>query len=344
MATLSLLPSKDEEIEHLDRTGILKHGAQMPTFHAYAPIDKLELPLEGDDEPIALGRHQTFHLRDTWLPKALDAVRKDGLALSRVEAHHQLGIGKNMLAAVRFWALSTGLLVPAREKRDGRQIPLALTPVSQLVTSHDPYFEDPATLWVLHSLLGSRRGGAAAWYWYFNESDLAAASEDELARSFGVWLSRVQPNYRAAPMALRREISCLVRTYVSKAMDGGRNIAEDELVSPFTDLSLLSDDGGTVRLMIGPKANLPLEPFLFALQCFIQASGRTTASLDDLRWLPRSPGRLLGLDAPSLLSYLEQAEREGHLRLTMTAGLRNVSVAIEPALAPLERYYEHAAT
>lgn len=315
----------------------------MQTARTKVPSTDSLVPSNDEGDPIALGRHQTFHLRDSWLPKAMSAVRKDGFALSRPDAHHQLGVGKNMLAAVRFWALSTGLLRLAQDQREGRQVPLVLTPLAELVAVCDPYFEDPATLWILHTVLASQRGGAAAWYWYFNLSDLAAAPEDELASAFGGWLRRVQPTYEATSQAIRREISCLVRSYVSRALDGGRNVTEDELVSPFSELGLMSDDGSAVRLAIGPKANLPLEPFMFALQRFVRASDRSTISLDDLRWSPGSPGRLFGLDAPALLQYLEQAGREGRLQIAMTAGLRNVTVVREPTLASVGRYYEHAA-
>lgn len=60
---------------------------------------------------IGLGRHQTFHLRAGWLAKALRSLRDDAEALSGPESHHDLGVGKNMLEAIRFWVVAADLAV-----------------------------------------------------------------------------------------------------------------------------------------------------------------------------------------------------------------------------------------
>ncbi len=44
----------------------------------------------------AFARHETFHLRDGWLYKGMDSIRKDGSSLFTKDAHHNLGIGINM--------------------------------------------------------------------------------------------------------------------------------------------------------------------------------------------------------------------------------------------------------
>jgi hypothetical protein len=59
--------------------------------------------------------HETFPLRHLWLKKAYDQVacgkgwRSAKIALHRSEAIVTFGVGKNMVGAIRHWALTCGI-------------------------------------------------------------------------------------------------------------------------------------------------------------------------------------------------------------------------------------------
>ena len=53
--------------------------------------------------------HQTFALRAGWLKKGLDAIEDDPQIFTRDDALVVLGVGKNMVSAIRHWLLATGL-------------------------------------------------------------------------------------------------------------------------------------------------------------------------------------------------------------------------------------------
>jgi len=54
--------------------------------------------------------HESFPLRYAWLPKAYRALARDAASLSDDErAMVELGVGKNMVRAIRFWVLATGI-------------------------------------------------------------------------------------------------------------------------------------------------------------------------------------------------------------------------------------------
>lgn len=59
--------------------------------------------------------HETFPLRYGWLEKAFEAVDASGLNNSKIfsddAAIAHFGVGKNMVAAIRFWAQVAGVLV-----------------------------------------------------------------------------------------------------------------------------------------------------------------------------------------------------------------------------------------
>ena len=63
-------------------------------------------------------RHETFHIREGWLFKGMDAVRHDSTIFLSSDASERLGLGKNMVRALRFWMTATGL---AEEYRAGRR-------------------------------------------------------------------------------------------------------------------------------------------------------------------------------------------------------------------------------
>src|SRR3990172_6129188 len=124
-------------------------------------------------QPIAVARHDTFHIRDGWLLKGLNAIEEDPTALSRPDAQHGLGVGKNMVSSIRYWLQATGLAIPSEHRVDGRT-QLKWTTLARFIVERDPYLEDIATLWLLHLELSSARDVATFWYWAFNECDAVA--------------------------------------------------------------------------------------------------------------------------------------------------------------------------
>ena len=115
----------------------------------------------------AFTRHETFHLRQTWLSKGLSSIRDERVDFDKVGAHHNLGIGINMLKSLGYWMQATGLARFTKvQKGDG--YPFVLTDIGNLVAEHDPYIEDIGTLWAIQRELASNKQFAPLWYWLFN--------------------------------------------------------------------------------------------------------------------------------------------------------------------------------
>jgi hypothetical protein len=132
---------------------------------------------------LTLARHETFHIRDGWLTKGLDALADEPVALSVNGAHNHLGVGKNMLTAIRYWVQAAGLALPAGKRVGGRQ-PLRITKVGAIVAEFDHFFEDMASLWVAHIELASNQTLATLFYWAFNELETPAFRETDLCEGF----------------------------------------------------------------------------------------------------------------------------------------------------------------
>ncbi len=64
------------------------------------------MSLEQSALPVFAG-HQTFHPRFGWIKKGYDAVNVDPEVFNNPEAPLLLGVGKNMVEAIRFWGIAT---------------------------------------------------------------------------------------------------------------------------------------------------------------------------------------------------------------------------------------------
>ena len=53
---------------------------------------------------IFFARHETFHPRHGWLKKGFDAVQERSDIFATADAHLDLGVGKNMGQAIRYWS------------------------------------------------------------------------------------------------------------------------------------------------------------------------------------------------------------------------------------------------
>ena len=112
--------------------------------------------------------HETFPCRYTWLPKAVVALQKDPhLFKDMDEAMVILGVGKNMVRAIRFW-VEAAKVVEKQGKDD-----FVVTPLGQMLLGmegSDPYLEDMQTLWLVHWNFSTHREAPIfAWDFLMNQ-------------------------------------------------------------------------------------------------------------------------------------------------------------------------------
>lgn len=89
--------------------------------------------------------HETFICRNYWLKKGLDHVWS-GRSFNNL-AIKQLGVGKNMVGAIRFWSKAFGLAEFSEQNSKLAKY------IFQTRLGKDPYLEDIGTIWLLHYLL-----------------------------------------------------------------------------------------------------------------------------------------------------------------------------------------------
>ena len=301
---------------------------------------------ETDYQP-KLSGHETFPLRYGWLKKAFDAVsaaEKSGLDRSVFladDAIARFGVGKNMVASMRHWAVAAGVI----EESAGRTVP---TPLGNRVFSPgglDPYMENPTTAWLVHWQLCSNPL-KTTWFWAFNYYPSASFERGMLVKGLEK-LAKDQGWGRASSATIKKDVACFVRTYISQPPLGQAS-HEDTLESPLTEIGLIRPVGRRdgYRFVRGHKPTLGAGVFCYAVTHFwSQFSAARTLSYEALAYEPGSPGRVFLLDENALAVRLFEIEESsgGCYRWSETAGLKQLirknDVSNEEALGFIEADY-----
>ena len=105
--------------------------------------------------------HESFQCRQLWLKKGYDFI-KQGRKFTEEDAVVVLGVGKNMVAGINYWMKAFGIL-----DKDGNITEFA-DYILDSENGKDPYFEDEATLWLLHYQLVTQKI-ASTYSLIFNE-------------------------------------------------------------------------------------------------------------------------------------------------------------------------------
>ena len=224
--------------------------------------------INNDIRPVFSG-HGTFPMRYGWLKKVYDAcvnIRNKNGDISKDlfnndEAIVILGVGKNMVASMRYWATNTGILSLKRGI-------LSLTEFADELFADDgldPWMENYATLWFLHwNLISLKKDCLYTYYWLFNHYTYPTFDKHTLAKRI---TEAVKDNGWSEMSAdtLDRDIGCLISLYATKP---SRNrLTEEKIESPLTELELISPitRRDVLQLNRGAKPNLSIYTFLFGL-------------------------------------------------------------------------------
>jgi hypothetical protein len=298
--------------------------------------------LANDTDHYSFSGHETFPFRYTWLPKGIQGVSEYPNLFTREDAMVILGVGKNMVAAIRHWCEVVGLI----ELTDRGRLAAPTRLGEALLSSNgwDPYLEDPGTLWLLHWLLISCRNRASTWYLAFTQFNADVFTREDLVQ----WLLRIvanAPSTRATPASLKRDVEVFLRTYVPAHQTRDLPL-EETFDCPLVELGLIREvERGSFQFARGPKPSLPDLIFVYALADFWQRTAlhQRTLSFESILHGAGSPGAGFKISENALMERLEQLPHWSGLTYDDTAGIRQIlrtdSQTNLDLLSILERYY-----
>ena len=301
----------------------------------------------------SFARHETFHPRYSWFRKAYAHVNDDPRIFSRPDAPVEIGVGKNMVRAIRFWGTAARLITDDPHNARGREARCVPTRRGRALfgaDGWDPYMEDPGTLWLLHWLLmAPRKSRLPVWWLAFNEFNAIEFAQDDLEAAVSTLLDAVPEWTKPHAKSIAKDISALLRTY-APADRRGRARIDDMLDCPLRELNLLSHSPATnrYRFTLGPKPTLPSEVVTYAVLDYIALTEvrGSTITMSRLAHGSGAPGRAFKLTESELLDSLRPSiDGEEALGLATATGAVQLTWSDDPAVVAtriLDRYYEPA--
>jgi hypothetical protein len=246
--------------------------------------------------------HESFVCRYGWLPKVHRATQHEPAILKDDEGAMQtLGIGRNMVKSLQFWAESSGI-IEANGEGGHSSGPLGSLLLADGGT--DPHLESLESLWLIHWRL-STRANIAAWSLVFGEAKLIRFERSRLIAALG---DRGANLARAlAPSTLEQHASILINSYLPSARSG-----DDTSWCPLQDLGVLkaskTEDGRTIySTEVGSPIGLTPRAFAIALIDYMARGnkGNWTVDLHAVLKGVFSPGLVFRLDEYQLREFIQ---------------------------------------
>jgi hypothetical protein len=270
--------------------------------------------------------HETFPLRQMWLKKVFDQTI-DGDAIPKSafvdeKAIADFGVGKNMVASIRHWALACGVMIEDGDTYRIRSLAKEILRDGGL----DPYAENSSTAWLAHWQLAGLGLRSTTWYWLFNHVTAPTFTRQELEEPLARYARELDPRHRLSTATISRDLETCLRGYSPRAAGGSPEDFAEPLLG---ELGLLQEvHKGQYAFRRGPKASLHNGIFAYALVDYWsrEAEGQSSLAFEAIAYAEGSPGRVFKLDEESIAQRLiALSDFTGRkLEWTDSAGLRQV--------------------
>lgn len=271
--------------------------------------------------------NESFNIREGWLSKGLRFVEDGQISVfTKDDAILRLGIGSNMVKALRFWMQTTGL---STENISGRRIQ-TLTKLGQLVLENDRYIERLNTMWLLHYNIATNHELATVWHLFFNKLESKVFSREDLFAELQLIFKSIYINY-PTEKSLKDDCNNLIKFYFHDEELGD---PEDNLVCPFVTLGLIKNSGKKIFEKISPTRD-KLES-LIVFYGIVKAlelnnmnqikDGKIGINIDELFGIDASPVKVFNLTRNRLNEYLDEIKRLGFIEINRAAGLNMIYI------------------
>ena len=271
--------------------------------------------------PMKFRAHDTFFIRKGWLSKGMRCVsnKPDVFVDKNENPMDVLGIGANMVKALRYWLQVVGLTEePSKGKRDQH-----FTALGRMIYEHDTYIEELGTLYLLQYELASQKEEATAWYFFFNEFSMSEFSKENFVAALEKFIKMEESDSSVASRSLSDDFTCIINTYLPRYKSNPTKVSpENNIDCPFGELGLvdiLNKRKKTYKKSI--PASDTLNPWVALAVIVDNADGRTEISLNELLNAPCNIGRVFNLDSVTMLDVLYRIEKLGLIKINRTAGL-----------------------
>ena len=289
--------------------------------------------------------HETFSLRYGWLQKATDFVASGGILQTSDEektrkAVVELGIGKNMVNSIRYWAEAVGAIKTIQNNEQGLNQSVSkeasLLFGAKNTSAFDEYLESLGAIWLIHLWLNFNDSTLTSYRYFFNYSNVQLFEKNTLINMCLADAKRMTGEEGLNDKTIKKDVDCFLNTYVGKKSKSAKTFNEDLFTSPLSELGLIQEDSnGHFASVLSDRDNLPIEIFIYGLLRFadleLEESKASSVDFESLLSKPLSPGRIFRLSERGLAKKLDEAQEfsGGKVQWIDSLGLRQVQIADE---------------
>ena len=293
-------------------------------------------------ERMAFGRHETFAVRYGWLSKGFQAMAENSKVFESDEATVRLGVGKNMVSAIKYWLRACRMIDPVEN------IPTDLGTAILSEEGFDSYLEDEATIWLLHWLLATNAELATSWYWFFNRFHKPEFTGQELSTALIDFVNdQVTNKKKPSTSTLKNDATLIPRMY-TQSRGNTRTPFEEALDSPFALLKLVTQSSGGRSYQSRPSSrpDLPLGVLGFAACEMFEMKQTSAIPVEDLMYSKDNYpaiGSVFRLTENDLVTKLERLVEfiPGIFDIRDTAGQHQIYLSgTIDAIAFVTKHYE----
>ncbi len=282
--------------------------------------------------------HDTFQCRQFWLKKGYDFIA-DGRSFSNDSAVVELGVGKNMVSAIRYWLRAFNIT----DSQD------AITPLGAALLSNnglDPFLEDDGSLWLLHYHL-IKDAYASIYSILFNEfrREKIEFNRDSFL-SFMKRKSESEKGINFNENTLGEDFVVFRKLYLSTKTDK----TDDDLSGILSELRLVqrtekeNDEKKKIEYFVvenTERSEIPVEVFLYSI--LDNENYGYSISLNSLEQDYNSPGSVFAMNRLGIIEKIKEGEAKYNwLTYNDSAGIKELQLKEKPQpFTVLADYYGH---
>lgn len=218
--------------------------------------------------------HESFPCKTLWLKKGYDFVVQ-GRDFNRPEAVVHLGVGKNMVASIRYWLKAFGICEGNQRTRLGDYL-------FDEENGKDRYIEDLATLWLLHFTLVFSKEATLYHLFFCNyQKGHTQFERDQVVTYVKLDMIETGKQNLFNENTVKKDVAVLIQNYAlpRKAQ------SNEDFSSMLIDLDLIRQnaEGKGYYFNIEGKRKVQKEIFMYALLRLKEREGDNTISYETVQ-------------------------------------------------------------
>ena len=287
-----------------------------------------------------INKHLSFYLRNGWGTKIIQAVETDPAIFAPANeliAVDEIGLGRVMIKALRYWADVTGLTT---ESKGQTGITKEKTLLFDLIETNDRYFQQQGSLLLLHRNMVKSKEEATAWYWAFNEFDKMSFTKEEFVEGLHAYLAVNGMVIKKA--AVEKEFNCFKNTYIGESKFDLKSAMDEDtypLLGPLHILKINEDKMYEKMTLTKDQIPLPILVYSIAMDNMEESTSCGQISIDKLLEEKNQVGKYYSIRYSRLIELLLEAENKKLLIINNNFGNRHIEFLDMDYEKILKKYY-----